>query len=615
MSDAAMPVESAEAAGDYGTYGENGVAVAGCEGDGGENAAEILAISISSKVNDDAGEGTATDTDTGHRVSLSGKPLLTLDEMSERLGFGCFHVELLFVVSAIWMADAMEMMLISFVSPPLQCYFDLTDAEKAAITSVVFVGMFFGSTSWGYFQDHVGRKIGYYVSVAWVLVFGLGTAFADNYYLVLFLRFMVGFGVAGSHVAVTIFTEFLPANKRALFIVLVNGFWAIGSIIEASLAWIIMPLSTPEDGWRILIGVSCFPLLVVMFTWPVLPESPRFNMIKGRPERIEPVFRRAFRINKKEYPEDFEIDTSINTSDFDDHSAKSGSFKDLFKGQVMTQTTLMLWGIWLVSAFMYYGVIMFTTELFIAEDAGVRCPSYLNDSSIPADSGGGDLLTWSATIAPQSSNVTTMNGTKSCVELTESDYRDAFIQSVAELPAMIWTFFILEKWGRKPAMGLQMFLAGGIFLILNACTSRTWETFFLFLVRGLISGAFQSAFVYTPEVYPTNIRATGIGLTSSAARIGGLATPYVAQVLMGVSLYGTVCLYAAMAVAAGILAFFLPIETRGRALEDLVDENAAPNDVSKLAHRGGVEKSSKYHSVRQDANRGIALSEVSEAGK
>ena len=67
---------------------------------------------------------------------------------------------------------------------------------------------------------------------------------------------------------------------------------------------------------------------------------------------------------------------------------------------------------------------------------------------------------------------------------------------------------------------------------------------------------------------------------------------------MGVSLYGTVCLYAAMAVAAGILAFFLPIETRGRALEDLVDENAAPNDVSKLAHRGGVEKSSKVWFLR-----------------
>lgn len=174
----ALPVDSTENGGDYGTTRENEIALAGHEGDdGGNNTAEKLAITA--KVNDvdnetgPAAVGTDDDDDTmddtGRRVSpTSGKPLLTLDEMSERLGFGCFHVELLFVVSAIWMADAMEMMLISFVSPPLQCYFDLTDAEKAAITSVVFIGMFFGSTSWGYFQDHVGRKIGYYVSVAWV---------------------------------------------------------------------------------------------------------------------------------------------------------------------------------------------------------------------------------------------------------------------------------------------------------------------------------------------------------------------------------------------------------------------------------------------------------------
>lgn len=79
--------------------------------------------------------------------------------------------------------------------------------------------------------------------------------------------------------------------------------------------------------------------------------------------------------------------------------------------------------------------------------------------------------------------------------------------------------------------------------------------------------------------------------------MGGLATPYVAQVLMGVSLYGTVCLYAAMAVTAGILAFFLPIETRGRALEDLVDENAVPNDVSTIAHHKGAKRNSKVRGV------------------
>lgn len=41
-----------------------------------------------------------------------------------------------------------------------------------------------------------------------------------------------------------------------------------------------------------------------------------------------------------------------------------------------------------------------------------------------------------------------------------------------------------------------MLLAGAVFLLLMVCTSRTWETLFLFIVRGLIAGAFQSAYVY-----------------------------------------------------------------------------------------------------------------------
>ena len=62
--------------------------------------------------------------------------------------------------------------------------------------------------------------------------------------------------------------------------------------------------------------------------------------------------------------------------------------------------------------------------------------------------------------------------------------------------AMVWTFFLLEKWGRKPAIGLQLLIAGAVFLILSVCTSREWETFLLFIVRGCISGGFQSAYVY-----------------------------------------------------------------------------------------------------------------------
>lgn len=53
----------------------------------------------------------------------------------------------------------------------------------------------------------------------------------------------------------------------------------------------------------------------------------------------------------------------------------------------------------------------------------------------------------------------------------------------------------------------------------------------LFFARGIIAGVFQAAYVYTPEVYPTSLRAVGVGSCSAMARFGAMVTPYVAQVL------------------------------------------------------------------------------------
>lgn len=55
-------------------------------------------------------------------------------------------------------------------------------------------------------------------------------------------------------------------------------------------------------------------------------------------------------------------------------------------------------------------------------------------------------------------------------------------------------------------------------------------TIILFVARGVIAGLFQAAYVYTPEVYPTSLRSVGVGGCSALARLGAMATPYVAQV-------------------------------------------------------------------------------------
>lgn len=88
-------------------------------------------------------------------------------------------------------------------------------------------------------------------------------------------------------------------------------------------------------------------------------------------------------------------------------------------------------------------------------------------------------------------------------------------------------------------------------------------TIILFLARGVIAGLFQAAYVYTPEVYPTALRSVGVGGCSALARLGAMATPYVAQVLLQTSLTSAVTVYGIFAVSACIACLLLPYETRG----------------------------------------------------
>ena len=46
-----------------------------------------------------------------------------------------------------------------------------------------------------------------------------------------------------------------------------------------------------------------------------------------------------------------------------------------------------------------------------------------------------------------------------------------------------------------------------------------------------MTGVFQAVYVYTPEVYPTKVRALALGFHTAAARLGAIITPYVAQVI------------------------------------------------------------------------------------
>ena len=112
------------------------------------------------------------------------------------LGFGLFHVYLMIVNGIAFCSDAVEILSLSFVLPVLDKpdEFGISDAEGAVLSSVIFIGMLFGSYIWGSVADIAGRRTTLLLSLTCSGVFGLVSAFVPSFWLFTLMRFFSGFG-------------------------------------------------------------------------------------------------------------------------------------------------------------------------------------------------------------------------------------------------------------------------------------------------------------------------------------------------------------------------------------------------------------------------------------
>ena len=154
--------------------------------------------------------------------------------------------------------------------------------------------MLVGAPFWGMFSDKMGRKSGFFCAVVLTAIFGLASGFSPSLGYLLVFRCIVGFGLSGSTVAFSLFAEFLPLSSRGISLTVLQGFWSIGSILEAALAWIIIP----TIGWRWLVFVSALPLIGVIFFYPILPESPRFLLEQERRDKALEVLETVAEMNR-----------------------------------------------------------------------------------------------------------------------------------------------------------------------------------------------------------------------------------------------------------------------------------------------------------------------------
>lgn len=236
----------------------------------------------------------------------------------KHLGFGLFHVLLLFINGIALSSDAIEVLSISFVLPVLNRpeEYGVGDVGEALLSSVIFVGMLFGSYIWGSMADLVGRRATIVLSLSISAIFGFLSAFSPWFWLFVLLRFFSGFGVGGSLPVIFPYTsEFIKNQYRGPFLGVQSMFWMVGRLLCGAFAWAIIPQGSINaslgefrfHSWRLFIAVSAIPSFIGAFLYFLLPESPRFLLEVGKQEKAMKGLRLAHRINrlfreKKDYP-------------------------------------------------------------------------------------------------------------------------------------------------------------------------------------------------------------------------------------------------------------------------------------------------------------------------
>ncbi|KAB1213586.1 Organic cation/carnitine transporter 7 [Morella rubra] len=483
-------------------------------------------------------------------------PRYTVDDALVTMGFGNFQILVLLYAGMGWVSEAMEVMLLSFLGSAVQSAWGLSSNEESLITTVVFAGMLVGAYSWGIVSDKHGRRKGFLITATVTAVAGFLSAFAPNYPSLLILRCLVGVGLGGIPVLASWFLEFIPAPSRGTWMVIFSAFWTLGTLLEASLAWLVMP----NWGWRWLLALSSLPSSLLLLFYRLTPESPRYLCLKGRTSDAIMVLEKIARMNGTNLPSGVLVSDSQmeleekSTPAEDTHMLSPRETESTTKKGILSRiwgissllvllspklvrSTLLLWAVFFGNAFSYYGLVLLTSEL---KNGYSKCMQ----TKLPSQ------------------------------KSQDVNYRDIFITTLAEFPGLLISAAIVDKLGRKLSMSAMLFLCCVFLIPLVFHQPEGLTTALLFGARGCITAAFTIVYIYAPEVYPTSVRTTGVGVASSIGRIGGMVCPLVAVGLVqGCHQTASIVLFEIIIFFSGICVVLFPFETKGRELSDSVSSS------------------------------------------
>lgn len=434
-------------------------------------------------------------------------------ERLEALPLGRFHYKLLLVTGLGWLFDSMDTGLIAFILPVLAKEWGLAPGQMGLIGSIGLIGMALGAVVSGTIADRIGRKKVFTITV---LLYSIASAFCAlswNYQSLLVFRFLVGFGLGGElPVAATLVSEYAPSRVRGRFIVLLESFWGLGWIAAACIAYFFIPLY----GWRMAFLIGALPALYVCLIRMHMPESVRYLLAHGRvgeARKIVVSLERQLHVPVAPFVSEKETVPVV---------AKA-SFRELWR-KPFASRTIMLWLVWFGINFSYYGIFMWLPSLVFQQGFTVV-----------------------------------------------KTFEYVLIMTLAQLPGYYCAAWLVDKIGRKYTLSAFLLFSGvASYFFGHASTAAAlmmWGSVMSFFNLG----AWGVLYTYTPEQYPTAIRALGSGWAAGFGRFGGIAAPMMVGALLARSFgFASVFyMFALVFAAVAVIVMSLGVESKQKDLESI----------------------------------------------
>ncbi|XP_041973942.1 carcinine transporter-like [Aricia agestis] len=374
--------------------------------------------------------------------------------------------------------------------------------------SINFAGAIAGGILCGVIADTYGRIPALVVANLLGFIGGVATIFTTGFWDFSICRFIAGMACDSAFLMIYILVmEYVGTKYRTWVANLsISLFFGSGCLIQP---WIALWVSD----WRNFMLVTSVPMLIVLVTPFIVPESARWLASKGRVEKVVKIFKRFEKINNTKIPQAVMDEFVMVAKSFKE---KEESVIVLFKNPSIRVILMYLVGSFMGVAVVFDGLIR------VSENLGLDF-----------------FVTFTVT-------------------------------SATEIPSIAILVVLLDRFGRRWLVTCPMLVAGVLSVVAAFVPRGVMAVSLATAARFFNNMSYGAVIQWTPELMPTAVRASGASLIHMSAFAALMISPFIVysdRAWDGLSLV----IVGGIAVASGLMALLLP-ETRGRRMPQTMEE-------------------------------------------